>query len=240
MTTASGDPAASHAVPLDEAAPDETAWDDTTAAAIGGALADWGQDDRALLNTIVNVARAIFGAAASSVFLLDQATAELVFEAVSGQGEGFLVGTRFPAGRGVAGWVAAAMEPVSVDDLAGSAQFARDLAESTGYVPTSIMAAPIMHDGDVLGVIQVLDPDPRSRRNIADLDLLMMFAAQAGISLYGLTRSRTAQKALATAGAEFGRLALMVRQLAALPPDRRAAGLKLVDSLQELLANLAV
>ena len=39
---------------------------------------------RGLLQSTVDVARAIFGAKASSVFLHDEATDELVFEAVSG------------------------------------------------------------------------------------------------------------------------------------------------------------
>ena len=40
----------------------------------------------ALLSSIVDVARAIFGARASSIFLLDEDTDELVFEAASGLG----------------------------------------------------------------------------------------------------------------------------------------------------------
>jgi GAF domain-containing protein len=209
-------------------------------AAISGALAEWGEDDRALLASIVNVARSIFGAAASSIFLYDHEAGELVFEAVAGEGAEFLIGTRFPADRGIAGWVAATGEPMVVDDLASSALFARDLAESTRYVPNAIMAAPVLHHQEVLGVLQVLDPHPQSRSSIADLDLLMMFAGQAGLSLNGLTRGRTARAALHGAGAEFERLADMVRLLADLPPERRAAGLKLVDSLQAMLIELAV
>ena len=41
---------------------------------------------RALLQSTVEVARAIFGAKASSIFLLDEQTDELVFEAVAGEG----------------------------------------------------------------------------------------------------------------------------------------------------------
>ena len=43
------------------------------------------ESHRALLQSIVDVARAIFDAKASSVFLHDEATDELVFEAVSGR-----------------------------------------------------------------------------------------------------------------------------------------------------------
>jgi GAF domain-containing protein len=209
-------------------------------AAISGALAEWGTDDRALLGSIVGVARSIFGAAASSIFLYDQEAGELVFEAVAGEGADFLVGTRFLADRGIAGWVAASGEPLVVDNLADSTLFARDLAESTRYVPSAIMAAPVLHREEVLGVLQVLDPHPQSRSSIADLDLLMMFAGQAGLSLHGLTRGRAARAALLGAGAEFERLADMVRLLAEMPAERRAAGLKLVDSLQAMLAELVV
>ena len=54
-------------------------------AAATGILADE-ESHRALLQSIVDVARAIFSAKASSVFLHDEATDELVFEAVFGRG----------------------------------------------------------------------------------------------------------------------------------------------------------
>lgn len=95
-----------------------------------------------LLRSVVEVARAIFGAQAGSVLLLDEATDELVFQAVSGQGEGFLVGRRMPAGTGIAGWVATSGEPMVVDDLSKNRSFDRSVAESTEYVPDSLMAAP--------------------------------------------------------------------------------------------------
>lgn len=119
---------------------------------------------RELLQSVVDVARAIFGAAASSVFLLDEEADELVFQAVSGQGEEFLVGRRFPAGRGIAGWVATSGEPMVVDDLTTDSSFDRALAESTEFVPSALMAAPLISDGRVLGVLEVLDPSPAPAR----------------------------------------------------------------------------
>ena len=69
---------------------------DLEAAVAAGVL---GADEahRALLQATVEVARAIFRAKASSVFLLDEEADELVFEAVAGEGEGELIGMRFPA-----------------------------------------------------------------------------------------------------------------------------------------------
>ncbi|MFF1510363.1 GAF domain-containing protein [Streptomyces sp. NPDC058326] len=140
-----------------------------------------------LLQSVVDTARAIFGAQASSILLLEAAADELVFEAVSGQGQDFLVGRRFPAGRGIAGWVAASGEPMVVDDLHDSASFDRDIAESTGYVPNALMAAPLIHGNQVLGVLEVLDPTPQARFSLTELDLLCLFARQAAVALYVLT-----------------------------------------------------
>ncbi|MFD3534655.1 GAF domain-containing protein [Streptomyces sp. NPDC058664] len=140
-----------------------------------------------LLQSVVDTARAIFGAQASSILLLEAAADELVFEAVSGQGQDFLVGRRFPAGRGIAGWVAASGEPMVVDDLHDSTSFDRDIAKSTGYVPNALMAAPLIHGNRVLGVLEVLDPSPQARSSLTELDLLCLFARQAAVALHVLT-----------------------------------------------------
>ena len=126
---------------------------DLQAAVAAGVL---GADEahRALLQATVEVARAIFGAKAASVFLLDEEADELVFEAVAGEGEGDLIGMRFPAGTGVAGWVLTTGEPLVVDDLSADTRWSRSAAESTGYVPKSMMAVPLLveeEDGCRLG-----------------------------------------------------------------------------------------
>ncbi|MEV7677851.1 MULTISPECIES: GAF domain-containing protein [unclassified Streptomyces] len=136
-----------------------------------------------LLRSVVEVARAIFGAEASSVFLLDEAAHELVFQAVSGRGEAFLVGRRFPADSGIAGWVVTSGEPMIVADLSRSAAFDRDFAKSTEFVPDALMAAPLIHGDRVLGVLEVLDPAPQARSSLGELDLLALFARQAATAL---------------------------------------------------------
>jgi len=103
-------------------------------------------EHRALLQSIVDVARAIFDAKASSIFLLDEDAEELVFEAVSGEGEGDLIGMRLPASTGIAGWVLVTRQPLAIDDLSNDPRFSRGAAEQTGYVPNAMMAVPLLHD----------------------------------------------------------------------------------------------
>lgn len=170
-----------------------------------------------LLRSVVDVARALFGAAASSVFLLDEARHELIFQAVSGEGEDVLVGRRFPAKSGIAGWVVMSGEPVIVDDLSRNTDFDRAFAKSTQYVPDSLMAAPLTHGDRILGVLEVLDPAPQSRSSLDELDLLALFARQAAVALRVVAdRRRQADGP-------------------ALGSDDRAAALRMAEDLRRLL-----
>ncbi|MBP0458735.1 GAF domain-containing protein [Streptomyces montanisoli] len=181
-----------------------------------------------LLQSVVDTARAIFGAAASSIFLYDEEAGELVFQAVSGEGQDFLVGRRFPAGRGIAGWVVSSGEPVIVDDLTHDRSFARDLAESTRYVPTALMAAPLLDSAGVLGVLEVLDPAPQARSDLAELDLLSLFARQSASALRVVSER-------VPGGPASGREPAGVRAVAELDAAGRAAGLVVVDAVRDLL-----
>ena len=127
--------------------------DERAEAAAAGVLGGDEETFRALLQSIVDVARAIFGAQASSIFLYDEDADELVFEAVSGQGGDTLVGTRFPSSTGIAGFALVTRQPLVVDDLSNDPRFSRERAASirdwvSGPMPmreTSVMleSAPI-------------------------------------------------------------------------------------------------
>lgn len=205
-------------------------------AAAAAFLGEAERDHSELLASVVNVARALFGAAAASVFLLNDESDELVFEAVSGAGEDHLVGERFPASRGIAGWVLGAQEPLVVSDLADNPVFARDLAETTGYVPRSLMAAPLLRGEETIGVMEVLDPAPSTVSPLGSSQLLTMFAGQAAVALGVIRRNRTAHRMLAQEQGEQSELAQMARLLDELGADRRAAGVGLLDSLHRLLS----
>jgi GAF domain-containing protein len=146
-----------------------------------------------LLQSIVDVARGIFGAAASSILVVDETREHLVFSAVSGAGAGKLLGSRFPLEAGIAGFALSAGEAMIVDDTTANPAFAQDIARATGYVPRSIMAAPLLSEGEPIGVLEVLDPVPDERRALGDLDLLTLFASQAALALAMARRARATQ-----------------------------------------------
>ena len=189
---------------------------------------------RALLSATVEVARAIFKAKAASVFLLDEETEELVFEAVAGEGSDTLVGQRFPADTGVAGWVLVTRQPLVVEDLTQDTRFSREAAESTGFVPKGLMAVPLLTEERALGVLEVLDRPQQTRFSLAEMDLLGLFANQAAIALDLLQRARRARAALEGSG-ELGALARIAARLEEGDEERRAAGLDLLAALERLL-----
>jgi GAF domain-containing protein len=192
---------------------------------------------RALLSAIVEVARSIFGAKASSILLLDEETQELVFEAAVGEGEDSIIGMRFPAGTGIAGWVLATRTPLVIEDVNKDPRFASDVAEDTGYVPSGLMAAPLLHDENALGVLEVLDRPERAHFSLQEMELLGLFANQAAIAVDLLLKARRARRVLSEDGSELGVVAELAAAVDALEDKQRTAGLALLGDLAATLAR---
>jgi GAF domain-containing protein len=169
-----------------------------------------GVTERQLLQSVVAVARQAYHAAASSVFMLSPDGTELIFAAVAGEGEESLVGKRFSADTGIAGWVAASCETLIADDVGATDKFARDAAASTGYLPGSIMAAPLIAYGECIGVLEVLDRyatgSSEPGRELDDLELLGLLARQAALSLALVRRSESSAPAVPDMGNLLARL----------------------------------
>ena len=202
------------------------------AAVAAGVLASEEQH-LALLRSIVEVARSMFAAAASSVVLLEEETNELVFEAVVGEGEDTLVGQRYPSSKGIGGWVLNTRQPLVIDDVSKDPRHQRDFAEGTGYVPHGLMAVPLLNEERALGVLSVLDR--QTAFSLAEMDLLGMFANQAAIALELLQRARRAKSALDSAGADVSAVAGVAAALEQLEGKERDAGLRLLEALEQVL-----
>jgi GAF domain-containing protein len=208
--------------------------DDLRAAAAAGVLAAE-EGYRALLQSVVETARAIFAARAASIFLLDEEADELVFEAIAGEGSDTLVGTRLPSSTGIAGWVLVTRQPLLLEDVAEDPRFARDVAERTGYVPKGLMAVPLLHEERGLGVLQVLDRPQQSRFTLHEVELLGLFANQAAIALDLLQRARRARAALEGADEELGLVARLAETIDRRAEGDRDAALALLEALERVL-----
>ena len=204
------------------------------AAVAAGVLASEAEHRR-LLQSIVEVARAIFSARASSIFLLDEETDELVFEAVAGEGSESLVGTRLPSSTGIAGWVLVTRQPLVLEDVQSDPRHARDVAEQTGYVPNGLMAVPLLAEERALGVLQVLDRPKNSRFSLQEMELLGLFGSQAAIALDLLRSARRARAVLEEGSGDAAVVARVAAALERLEGPRRDAGLRLLAELERVL-----
>jgi GAF domain-containing protein len=212
------------------------AGEELRAAVAAGALAAR-EGYRPLLQSIVEVARAIFGARAASIMLRDEESGELVFEAVTGEGEDTLVGRRIPSGTGLAGWVAESGQPVVIEDVGADPRFAADQAQRTGYVPKGLMAAPLLREDRVLGVLNVLDRPERRRFSVAEMELLSLFADQAAVALDLLLSARRVERLLGSSSDELDAVARLAEALERLEGERRAAGARLLGEIAEVLGG---
>jgi GAF domain-containing protein len=62
-------------------------------------------------------------------------------------------------------------------------RFNRDFAKSTGYVPGSILAMPLVVGERVVGVMEVLDKIGSQSFGMQDMELLALFAGQAALAI---------------------------------------------------------
>jgi GAF domain-containing protein len=141
-----------------------------------------GSDDE-LLQTVVEAAARLFGAAASSIALVDEGQQMLQFRVATGAGSEEVVGMRIPIDEGIAGYVAMTGQPMAVSSVQEDPRFAREAAQKTGYVPRSILAMPLVCDDRVIGVIEVLDKINAPSFGMQDMELLGIFARQAAIAI---------------------------------------------------------
>jgi GAF domain-containing protein len=211
-----------------------SARDDLGAAVAAGVLGSE-QAHRPLLQSIVDVAMAIFGARAASIMLYDAATEELVFEAAAGEGAGGLAGRRLPAGSGIAGWVLASQEPIVIEDVTRDPRFDRDAAEATGYVPKGLMSVPLLRADRALGVLNVLDRPARARFSLAEMELLGLFANQAALALDVVQAGRRTRELLEGGSGDGAALSRLAARLEQLEPERRTSVVRLIDELDRLL-----
>lgn len=137
-----------------------------------------------LLKSIVEAAARIFGAAAASILLVNEEEEALEFRVACGPANRDLIGTRFPYDRGIAGYVFMTGMPIATSNVREDKRFNQEFAESTGYIPNSILAAPLISPDDrVIGVMEVLDKIDATSFDMRDMELMGMFAQQAAMAI---------------------------------------------------------
>jgi signal transduction histidine kinase len=132
-----------------------------------------------LLAALLTRTRDALDADTCAVLLLDEAGVDLVARAAVGLEEEVERGVRVPVGRGFAGRIAADRRPVVVEDV-DHADLVNPLLREKGV--RSLVGAPLIVEGRVLGVLHVGTLTPRHFHE-ADVELLQLVADRVAIAI---------------------------------------------------------
>lgn len=93
-----------------------------------------------------------------SLALIDPQTQELVFRAASGEKGPNVIGIRLAQGEGIAGWVAREGIGIIVPDVRQDPRFLPTVDKLLNFVTKAIACAPIRLRGEVIGILQAINP----------------------------------------------------------------------------------
>lgn len=147
---------------------------------IGKAMATADRPDMALEHTLETIRRAL-GAEAASIFLFNEA--EDILECKASLGPNPVTGMTVPRGVGIVGQVAEQAQPVLVEDTATYPGFYRAIDEQSGFITRSVVCAPLIAQGKVLGTVMLLNKAGNSGFSGQDQALLQSYCALAGLSI---------------------------------------------------------
>jgi len=132
-----------------------------------------------VLSRMAQLACEVTRAEVSSVYTLDARRRRLVVLAATGNRGEALQGQEFDAGLGIPGEVVRTGHSMIVDDAKNSRWFSKEIDDLGALRTQAVMAAPMIHDGNVVGVIEVVNRRDGAVFTDVDRKVLEMFASLA-------------------------------------------------------------
>ncbi|NDV26199.1 GAF domain-containing SpoIIE family protein phosphatase [Desulfovibrio sp. JC010] len=142
-----------------------------------------------LLPQLLRLAQDVTGAEASSIMLYNKEKNVLNFAWAMNDVLGdkamknLKTGFELPMGQGIAGWVAEHQQPLNVVDAQSDDRFSKEADRKTGFTTKCILCTPIIHNDELLGVVQVLNSVDKECFGKEDEELLESFGHLAGVAL---------------------------------------------------------
>jgi diguanylate cyclase (GGDEF)-like protein len=134
----------------------------------------------------------------ASLVLYDAELRELAFRVSRALKHGVIDGMRIQLGQGIVGWVAAQRTALRLDDASRDPRHDPHIARVTGLVPHSMICVPMVYDGRLHGVIQVINRLDGSRFDEDELRLVQTLADHAAVAIDRALLYRQAEQAALT------------------------------------------
>ncbi len=140
------------------------------------------QDLDETLQAIARAAAAVMKAEASSVIMLDKARGKQVFRAAVGDRCEQIIGMEYDEGAGVSAKAIKTGQALMVNDVSKEKSHYKDIDKLVGFQTRSIIAAPLIHNDEKLGVVEVINPVQSETFDDNDLQIAKVFANLAAIA----------------------------------------------------------
>lgn len=144
-----------------------------------------------LINTVMRIARRALNASASSILLSEEKGQKFVFAFADGSAGDQIRRLKISKNSGIAGWVVKNSAPVIVNDVYKNKYFNEFTDSMTGYMTSSIICAPLVIHGKVIGVIEGLNKRDGSGFNQNDLNALNLIAATVAQVIENIRRTES-------------------------------------------------
>jgi class 3 adenylate cyclase/putative methionine-R-sulfoxide reductase with GAF domain len=165
---------------------------------IGSALSSSTFEMDKVLNYTMDMIRVTMNVEAGSLLLLDGD--ELKFKVAFNLDDAPLKQCRIRLGQGIAGYVAARGETITAPDVRSSPHYSPEMDARTGFRTRSVLCVPMISQGKVIGVIEVLNKIDGAFDS-SDIHLLQSIATSVSIAM---ENARLYRETLSMAEAERG------------------------------------
>jgi signal transduction protein with GAF and PtsI domain len=109
------------------------------------------------IENLLRISAASMNSEEASVLIRDGDEGDLRFLSAIGKVADKLLNLRVPAGKGIAGFVLSSGQPMAVADVGEEQIFYDEVDRKTGYSTQTILATPLRHNGEVIGVLEYVN-----------------------------------------------------------------------------------
>lgn len=131
------------------------------------------------ISNLLKISAAEINSEEASVLVREGDEGDLRFLTAIGRVAEQLLNLTVPSGKGIAGFVLSSGQPMAVADVGEEQSFYADVDKQTGYSTQTILATPLRHNGEVIGVLEYInrrgDP-PYEPFSPAEMDKAAVFA----------------------------------------------------------------
>lgn len=172
------------------------------------------EDLQVLLRAIMEESKGLLHCEASSLFLFDPEKNDLYFEVVVGGAEGVRE-IRVPIGEGIVGAAAKENRTVIVQDTSADSRHFKKVDSKSGFVTRNLVATPMVRDGKLIGVLEVLNKHDNQHYDELDAKVLEIMAehAAAAIEKARLIQASIQAQRLAAMGTASASLAHYIKNI---------------------------